>query len=81
MRDVVTILATFQNHFHSHTAEYPLEKDASNPVDPSLNCSGKRISKRQYALIGGRPLHSKRNSLARHWRKRFLWDGDLAGSP
>src|SRR6266568_4101371 len=47
----------------------------------SLNSNGKRISKRQYALMSGRPLDSKRNSFARHRREGLFGNGHFASRP
>jgi hypothetical protein len=42
-----------------------------------VNASGKRISKRQYSLMRGRPLHREWNPRAGQGRERFLGNGDL----
>ena len=48
---------------------------------PSSNSSGKRISKRQYALMHGRSLDGKRNSFARHRREGLFGNGHFASRP
>src|SRR6266566_6541413 len=48
---------------------------------PSLNSNGKRISKRQYALMRGRSLDGKRNSFPRHRREGLFWNGHFADRP
>src|SRR2546430_4886481 len=48
---------------------------------PSLNSNGKRISKRQYALMRGRSLDRERDSFPRHRRESLFRDGDFAARP
>jgi len=48
---------------------------------PSLNDSGKRISKRQYALMRGRALNGKSNAFERHRRKSLVGNSDFTRAP
>ena len=48
---------------------------------PSLNSNGKRISKRQHALMRGSSLDRERDSFPRHRREGLFWNGHFAARP